>query len=102
MEDMVTAMDMVKLLVKGTVTNLLLREATNLTTATMVTTPVTLDMVGMEVMELQLMQATETPIITKVTASQLRPLRTNNSLEEKLQAQLKQKTHTSPINYCLA
>merc|ERR1719489_209639 len=94
MEDMVTAMDMVKLLVKGTVTNL--------TTATMVTTLVTLDMVGMEVMELQLMQATETPTITKVTASQLRPLRTNNNLEEKLQAQLKQKTHTSPINYCLA
>merc|ERR1719376_935345 len=99
MEDMGTAMDMVKLLVKGTVTNLLLREATNLTTATMVTTLVTLDMVGME---LQLTQATETPTITKVTASQLRPLRTNNNSEEKLQAQLKQKTHTSPINYCLA
>merc|ERR1719376_1669729 len=56
MEDMVTAMDMVKLLVKGTVTNLLLREATNLTTATMVTTLVTLGMVGMEVTELQLTQ----------------------------------------------
>merc|ERR1719354_569738 len=59
-----------------------------------------MDMVGMGVMELQLMQDTETPTITKVTVSKLRRLRTN-SLEEKLQAQLKHKTHTSRINYCL-
>merc|ERR1719354_1420870 len=88
MGGMVTAMDMVK------------DEVINLTTATIITTQTTLDMVGMGVMELQLMQDTETPTITKVTVSKLRPLRTN-SLEEKLQAQLKHKTHTSRINYCL-
>merc|ERR1719317_132673 len=96
MGGMVTAMDMVK----DTVINLLPKEVTNLTTATIITTQTTLDMVGMGVMELQLMQDTETPTITKVTVSKLRPLRTN-SLEEKLQAQLKHKTHTSRINYCL-
>merc|ERR1719320_556524 len=81
MGGMVTAMDMVK----DTVINLLPKEVTNLTTATIITTQTTL---GMGVMELQLMQDTETPTITKVTVSKLRPLRTN-SLEEKLQAQLK-------------
>merc|ERR1719354_1343254 len=93
MGGMVTAMDMVK----DTVINLLLKEVTNLTTATIITTQTTLDMGGMG---LQLMQDTETPTITKVTVSKLRPLRTN-SLEEKLQAQLKHKPHTSRINYCL-
>merc|ERR1719334_135952 len=63
MGDMVTAMDMVK----DTVTNLLPREVTNLTTATIITTQTTLDMVGMGVMELQLIQDTETPTTTKVT-----------------------------------
>merc|ERR1719206_1090547 len=76
MGGMVTAMDMVK----DTVINLLPKEVTNLTTVTIITTQTTLDMVGMGDME--------TPTITKVTVSKLRPLRTN-SLEEKLQAQLK-------------
>merc|ERR1719206_919287 len=62
MGGMVTAMDMVK----DTVINLLPKEVTNLTTATIITTQTTLDMV-MGVMELQLMQDTETPTITKVT-----------------------------------
>merc|ERR1719317_731143 len=62
MGGMVTAMDMAK----DTVINLLPKEVTNLTTATIITTQTTLDMVGMWVMELQLMQDTETPTITKV------------------------------------
>merc|ERR1719215_2228825 len=66
MGGMVTAMDMVK------------DTVINLTTATITTTQTTLDMVGMGVMELQLMQDTETPTITKVTVSKLRPLRTNS------------------------
>merc|ERR1712168_239930 len=96
-----TVMDMVMplliILVKDMGTNLLFKGLINPTMDTMVITPFMLVMVDMEVTELQQvpMQPMVILIITKVTISQQHPLRTSNNLEEKLQAQLKHKTHTS-------
>merc|ERR1719466_110012 len=96
-----TVMDMVMplliILAKDMGTNLLFKGLINPTMDTMVITPVMLVMVDMEATELQQvpMQPMVILIITKATISQQHPLRTNNHLEGKLQAQLKHKTHTS-------